>query len=264
MATTTIEPQQLDEKYHFLLRKLHSLTGIVPLGVFLCEHMLTNSMAYGPGGPEAFDKSVHFLHELPHLWALEVFGIFLPLAFHAIYGIAIALSGKSNVSTYTYCSNWRYLFQRVTGFAAFAFLIVHLLKFRFAHLINWGPEFVGSANPFELTRNGLMAWTPGGDWSVAPWLTFAIYWIGLAAACFHFANGIWAFCITWGITIGEKSQKRAGVVAAMIGILLFVGGGLSLFGFRSPPEEAHSPSEPVLVEHGSQQAMAEVPQQGAP
>ena len=86
MATTDFEPQRLDEKYHFLLRRLHSLSGIIPIGVFLFEHMLTNSMAFY-GGRDKFNESVHWLHGLPWLLGLEIFGIFLPIAFTLIIGI---------------------------------------------------------------------------------------------------------------------------------------------------------------------------------
>lgn len=235
MSTTTIEPRHLDEKHHFLLRKLHSLTGIVPIGAFLIEHMLTNSMAFGSGGRDEFNEAVHFLHQLPYLWALEFFGIFLPIAFHAIYGIKIALSGQSNVGAYPHWSNRRYFLQRFTGYVAFIFLIIHLLKFRFAHLIGWGPEFIGSADPFEITRNGLTAWSIWGL-VVPQGITMTLYVIGLACACFHFANGIWGFCISWGITVGEKAQKRVGALAALVGIVLFVWGSLSLYAFATVPE----------------------------
>ena len=79
MATASHETQTFDQKHHFLLRKLHSLSGIIPIGAFLIEHLLTNSLAFA--GPERFNKAVHGIHELPWLLALEVFGIFLPLAF---------------------------------------------------------------------------------------------------------------------------------------------------------------------------------------
>ena len=31
------------DKHYFLLRRLHSLTGIVPIGIFLLAHLTTNS-----------------------------------------------------------------------------------------------------------------------------------------------------------------------------------------------------------------------------
>ncbi len=255
MSTPNLEPQTLDQKHHFLLRRLHSLSGIVPIGVFLIEHMITNSRAFEwwglwSGGKEPFNDAVHFLHALPFLPLLEIFGIFLPLAFHAIYGLKIALSGESNVTSYPYMDNRRYFLQRLTGYIAFLFIIVHLLKFRFAHIIGWGPEFMDPALPdkFEITRNGLQAWNIWGL-IVPAWLTFTMYWIGLAAACFHFANGIWTFCITWGITIGEQAQRRMGKLCVVIGLALFILGGASLVAFAraEAPKDQDDAAETVIV-----------------
>jgi succinate dehydrogenase / fumarate reductase cytochrome b subunit len=251
LASEDFEPRRLDERYHFLLRKLHSLSGIVPIGAFLIEHMLTNSMAFY-GGKERFNESVHWLHGLPYLLFLEIFGIFLPIAFHAVYGITIALTSESNVSSYPYFANWRYLLQRLTGYVAFLFIILHLLKFRFADWVGWGPAFVGSVDPFEITRNGLVAWRPGGQLVVPPAVTFAIYCIGLAAACFHFANGIWGFCISWGLTISRKGQQRVGVVSALIGLVLFAWGSLALYAFAVAPKPQAGIIAQVVAGHPDQ------------
>jgi succinate dehydrogenase / fumarate reductase, cytochrome b subunit len=247
LATTDLEPQRLDEKYHFLLRRLHSLTGIVPIGAFLIEHMLTNSAAFY-GGKAKFNEEVHWLHGLPWLWALEVFGIFLPIAFHAVYGVVIALTSQSNCSTYPYFANWRYFLQRLTGYVTIVFVIIHLLKFRFADWVGWGPTFIGSVDPYEITRTGLTAWTPGGTFVVPAAITFTFYWIGLACACFHLANGIWSFCIVWGLAISKKGQQRIGVVGALVGLLLFAWGSLSLYAFATAPGPNRPPSAGVIPE----------------
>lgn len=249
MSTTPTDSTSLEERQHFLLRKLHSLSGIVPIGVFLIEHLLTNSMAFQ--GPARFNEAVHSLHHLPYLLALEVFGIFLPLAFHAIYGIKIALSAHPNVSTYPYMDNWRYFLQRITGYIAFVFIIVHLMKFRFAHLVGWGPEYIGSSDPFEITRHGLTAWHPWGL-AIPEGVTITMYVIGLAAACYHFANGIWSFCVSWGITVGDKAQRRVGLGAAVVGIVLFIWGGLSLYAFVKAPVPGQKEVKPMIAEHAVQ------------
>src|SRR5262245_29773723 len=95
----------------FLLRKLHQLTGIVPLGLFFFVHMYTNSAAMN--GAENFNKHVRDIHDIPYLIFIEVFGIFLPLLFHSIYGIFISAEARPNVFNYSYARNWFYIFQRV-------------------------------------------------------------------------------------------------------------------------------------------------------
>ncbi len=230
----TLDAPTLDRKYHFLLRKLHSLSGIIPVGVFLIEHLLTNSMAFQ--GEARFNEDVRWLHHLPFVTFLEVFGIFIPLAFHAGYGIVIAMTAEPNVSHYPYLGNVRYTLQRLTGYIAFVFIIIHLLKFKFAHYVGWGPNFMDPQNNyFQVTRRGLMEWQPFG-WQV-PWqATFTLYAVGLLSAVFHFCNGIWSFCISWGIAVGVTAQRRVGYAATALGVVLLAWGGMSLYAFKTHPK----------------------------
>jgi succinate dehydrogenase / fumarate reductase cytochrome b subunit len=73
----------------FLLRKLHQLTGIVPLGMFFFVHLYTNSTALN--GAKVFNEHVGGIHEMPYLLFIEIGGIFLPLLFHSVYGISAEL-----------------------------------------------------------------------------------------------------------------------------------------------------------------------------
>ncbi|MGI8469766.1 MAG: succinate dehydrogenase, partial [Pyrinomonadaceae bacterium] len=113
----------------FLMRKLHQLTGIVPLGLFFFGHMYTNSAAMG--GEKNFNDHVQGIHDIPYLLFIEIFGIFLPLVFHSVYGIFISMEARPNNGNYNYGRNWFYLFQRVTGVFLFFFLTFHILNFRF-------------------------------------------------------------------------------------------------------------------------------------
>src|SRR5437868_9143125 len=97
----------------FLLRKLHQLTGIVPLGLFFFVHMFTNSKAMN--GEGVFEHAVQEIHDIPYLLLIEIFGIFLPLVFHSVYGIIISSEARPNIGNYRYGRNWFYIFQRVTG-----------------------------------------------------------------------------------------------------------------------------------------------------
>src|SRR5687768_3677937 len=113
----------------FILRKLHQLTGIVPLGMFFFVHMFTNSAAMN--GKENFNKHVKDIHDIPYLLFIEIFGIFLPLLFHSVYGIFISAEARPNVLNYGYGRNWFYILQRATGIFLFFFLLFHILNFRF-------------------------------------------------------------------------------------------------------------------------------------
>lgn len=210
--------------HEFLLRRLHSLSGVIPIGFFLIEHLYTNSMAYL--GPEKFNEHVRWLHNLPYLFALELLFIFIPIAFHGIYGIYIALTGRPNVGAYPYLDNWRYTLQRVTGYVAFVFILAHLMHFRFAHWFG-GTKYLGHEDPFWLTWQGFV-----NLWLPAP-VVSAVYAIGLASAVFHLCNGMTTFCITWGITVGDVARKRVGVAFAGLGVVMFVWGALSIRAFMT-------------------------------
>src|SRR5919199_1531045 len=71
----------------FVFRKLHQLTGIIPLGLFLLEHFYTNSKAMT--GPADFNNAVRDLQSIPYIIFIEVLGIFVPLIYHAVYFLFI-------------------------------------------------------------------------------------------------------------------------------------------------------------------------------
>ena len=71
----------------FVLRKLHQLSGIVPLGLFLLEHFYTNSKALS--GAADFNNAVKDLQSIPYIIFREIGGIFIPRISHAAYGLVI-------------------------------------------------------------------------------------------------------------------------------------------------------------------------------
>ena len=58
---------------HFYLRRLHSLSGIFPMGVFLLEHFFGN--AFATRGPEAYNRYVEFLLGMPSAGAGDRAGL---------------------------------------------------------------------------------------------------------------------------------------------------------------------------------------------
>src|SRR5947209_19474072 len=72
----------------FVLRKLHQLSGIVPLGAFLLEHFYTNSKAVNPNtGVGDFNEAVATLQGIPYILLIEITVIFIPLIYHAVYAL---------------------------------------------------------------------------------------------------------------------------------------------------------------------------------
>ncbi|MCA1031967.1 succinate dehydrogenase cytochrome b558 subunit [Bacillus timonensis] len=188
----------------FINRKLHSLLGVIPVGIFLIQHLVVNHFA--TKGEEAFNNAAHFMESLPFRYVLETFVIFLPLLFHAIYGLYIAFTAKNNVSNYSYFRNWMFLLQRISGVITLIFVAWHVWETRIA------AAFGAEVN-YQMMENIL---------SSTPMLIF--YMVGVISTTFHFANGLWSFGVSWGLTVTPRSQKISSYVT--IGIffaLTFVG-----------------------------------------
>ena len=194
----------------FILRKLHQITGIVPLGVFYFVHIYTNSTAMS--GPRVFDEHVQDIHNMPYLLFIEILGIFVPLAYHSIYGIIISREARFNVGNYSYARNWFYIVQRISGAFLFFFLIFHILNFRFGMIpgLNTTPV-AGHANiAYNIVSHEFQ-----ND------IIFLVYVLGVLATAWHLAYGFFLFAVDWGIVIGEKAQKIA--LYASLGLAVFLG-----------------------------------------
>jgi succinate dehydrogenase / fumarate reductase cytochrome b subunit len=197
----------------FILRKLHQLSGIFPLGIFLLEHFYTNSKALT--GPDDFNKAVTDLQSIPYIIFVEIGGIFIPLIYHAVYGLVITMEARPNNLAYPYPRNWFYLVQRITGVILFFFILFHVLNFRFGMVPGLNTTSVAQApnEAFQIVSREFHIW----------WI-FAIYMVGITATVWHFANGIWLFLVDWGITIGERAQRVTGYACIAFGVLLLLVG----------------------------------------
>lgn len=207
----------------FILRKLHQVSGIVPLGLFFFAHMFTNSKSVN--GEAVFEKAVQDIHDIPYLLLIEIFGIFLPLTFHAVYGAIIASESKHNLSNYGFSGNWFYVLQRATGGFLFLFIFFHILNFRFG--------LIPGLNQIPVAGNAKLSYEiVAGDFSI-PWI-LAIYILGIAATAWHLAYGFWLFAVDWGIIIGEKAQRYALFGCAAVAVGLFAVGTNAAVGFLRP------------------------------
>jgi succinate dehydrogenase / fumarate reductase, cytochrome b subunit len=208
-------------RHEFLIRRLHSLSGLVPVGAYMTVHLLVNSSLVRGAG--AFQNNVNQIHSLgPFLPLVEWAFIFLPIIFHAAFGVWIIMSGKSNVDRYRYTSNFRYAMQRWTGVIAIVFIFFHVF-----HLHGWfhGDYWLKIVEPWGMAsfRPYNAASTLATALSGFLWPIF--YLLGVLACVYHFANGVWTAGITWGIWISPKAQRWAtylctagGIGLAMVGL----------------------------------------------
>lgn len=209
-AGTTVSPGRGE----FYLRRAHALTGVFPVGVFLVVHLWTNARALE--GREAFQRAVGEIQSVPLLGLLELFGILLPLAFHALYGVAIALRSSPNPLRFGHARNWMFFLQRATGLAALAFILVHLAEYRL-------PKLLGSLaweGFYDRLADRLAG--PGG---------FALYLLGVTACVVHLAHGLWLSGITWGLTASARSMRRAALVWLVFGVFVWALGVNTLLHF---------------------------------
>ncbi|MEY4479339.1 MAG: hypothetical protein RLZZ267_17 [Bacillota bacterium] len=199
----------------FYSRKLHSLLGVIPLGFFLLEHLLTNFEAFY--GLEAFSEQIEWLVSLPLVLVLEIFGIWLPLLYHGVYGLFIAFQARHNTNNFGYFRNWMFRLQRITGVITLIFVAWHVFETR----VQVGLGKVEHADLGLLMHNIL-----------SDNLMFTLYLIGVIATAFHFSNGLWAFLVSWGITIGAKSQRISTYFTMVLFVIMSVMFVISLTSFR--------------------------------
>lgn len=214
-----VAPLRPGQGHSFLLRRLHSLTGIFPIGAFLVEHFLSN--AFATNGPAAYNENVRLLSGLPFVFYLELFFIWLPITYHSVYGFYIWFRGGSNVGDYPWVGNWMFTAQRWTGAIAFFYMGWHVWSMRFngVHILtNTVAAYWKVQNEFHHT------------WAVA------FYFVGIISASWHFAYGIWLFCAKWGIVTGDRARRNFGVLCFLIALVFVAVGTVTMLAFLTSPQ----------------------------
>ena len=205
----------------YYYRKLHSLLGVIPIGVFLVEHFLTNYSAFrgGANGHAEFIDSVLWIQNLPFIFFLELFGIWLPLLYHGVYGLYVAYQSRNNVSHYGYFRNQMFMLQRVTGVITLIFIVWHTFETRVQLALG-----NVAATDLGVLMHSILS-NP---------VYFALYCVGIVAAVFHLSNGMWNFFVTWGITVGPRAQRASSVVWGIFFVVMTTVGILAMSAFVDP------------------------------
>lgn len=204
---------KVSDRTYFTLKRLHSLSGVVPIGLFLLEHLLTNAKALQ--GPAAFDAAAAELARIPAVLVIEALGIWAPIAFHMVLGILIATTAQANLGKHGYSRNWQYLLQRVTGLLLVFYIVYHMWALRFS------ADYLNSASAYAYVNQHLQK--PA---------VLAFYVLGILSACYHFGNGLYGFAIHWGLVTSRDGQRRVGQIGFAVFLALSALGIGSLFGFQ--------------------------------
>ena len=205
MSATATRPET-----SYLLRKLHSLSGVVPVGAFLAEHFWSNSAALVSA--DKYNQVSQDLQTIQFRVFVEWAIIFLPILFHGIYGVHIWLRGESNVSQYPWVKNWLFTLQRYTGLIAFVYIGWHVYTQR------WLTHGMSSY--------GEMAQQMRSSWA------FAFMIVGVLASSFHLGVGIWNFLCKWGLAATARAQRAAGRLGVAVGFGFSVVGLMIVASFR--------------------------------
>ncbi|MBK1645589.1 succinate dehydrogenase [Thiocapsa imhoffii] len=200
---------------HFLLRRVHSLLGLIPVGAFLIFHLWENSQSR-LGAEHYNEQVVAALKGMNYLPLLEIFVIALPLLFHAGYGLVISAQMRSELLRYRYPRNHLYWMQRISGIGILFFLLLHVGMTRIQGF--WDPAV---AEDLYTHMQALLS---------QPWL-LGVYVVGLLLSVFHFANGLSSMAIAWGVTTSVRAQRLFGGFCVLFGLLLAALGLHGLMGF---------------------------------
>ncbi|HEY4531869.1 MAG TPA: succinate dehydrogenase cytochrome b558 subunit [Kurthia sp.] len=196
----------------FYWRRLHSLLGLIPVGLFVTMHLLINYSA--TNGEESFNKASGLMESIPFLPIVEWVVIYIPLMFHAFYCVYIAFTAKPNLNRFGTTRNWFFMMQRVTGIFLVIFIAWHIFQTRLQKTIN------GAEIDYNLVAD--IVSNPG---------MLAFYIVGIIATTFHLANGIWSFLVSWGLIQSPKSQKVTTYITMIFFVLLSVVGVMAILAF---------------------------------
>lgn len=204
---------------NFVLHKLHSLSGIIPVGFYMLQHLTLNSFSLA--GESQFNGVISFFGSIPWyiLLAMETLLIWIPLLFHAVYGLFITNRAQVNYfGHYKWQENLMYTLQRYTGVFLFLFLIFHVSSTTASKYFHHDDSLLMYAQwQHNLTSYG--------------YALTALYILGVAIASYHLSYGIWNFCIRWGIAVSEQAQARIQRFSFWMFIAVTLLGWAALAGF---------------------------------
>jgi len=181
----------------YLSSKTASLFGLLPVGVWVLNHLWNNLHALR--GAEAWERSVT-QHRSPAVQLVTYAVVLLPLATHAIWG-AVRLPSTRLQATTSAFANVRHVVHRLAGLGILAFLGAHLwLAFLRPRLFHGGPE------PFDDLAREMRFHRP----------TLVVYVLGVLGTAYHLANGVQAVMVGWAPRPWGGTMNRLSIVAALV------------------------------------------------
>jgi len=216
--------------------RLHSATGMMPLTVFFALHLWINARA--TQGRRAYETWACALHSIPGRSVFETLFIAVPLVFHAVYGVLIALDRVPGYPDPPNAHPWSRSMERATGIGALLFVAFHVVAIRLPLLT--GELVAEDLHPRLVDQ---LSTTNALGVPVAA----VLYLLGLAATAYHLANGVSRFCLRAGMGDTPRARRVLSISCTLLGSVSFLVGantvvyfatGASLLGGRGSPPSA--------------------------
>lgn len=197
-----------------LARRLHAISGVVPVGAFLAFHLFVNASA--ARGPDAYNATARRLQQFPVAVLIETVVIVLPLVFHGVYGLFVIAAEPPGAAHPGPAGRVLSVFQRVTGVFLFAFILFHL----------WTTRLIQVRDHEDLDLFRLMQAA-----LASPWI-HALYVAGILSAAGHLSAGLWSFSRLGSLAGASRARGAVAIVAVAVFVLLSAVGLRSLAAFR--------------------------------
>ncbi len=206
----------LSDPSYARLKRLQIWTGVLPVGLFLISHLVTNARAIA--GAEVFDRAAAQIARIPNLYAIEVVAIALPMLLHVALGVMLGVTPQAAGDTVGYPRPWMLIAQRATGFFLVIYVVFHVSATRLSV-----ARLRGTQDLFDLMARQLEH--PG---------VLAFHAAGVLAAAYHFGNGFTALAGPWGVNAGPRGRTLAARVGFAVFVVLSLVGLHALLAFVHP------------------------------
>jgi succinate dehydrogenase / fumarate reductase cytochrome b subunit len=183
------------------LRKLHSFTGLFPLGAYLLFHVYEHL-------PVRVGRDALLARLLrTSSWPLEVAVILLPLLGHAALGVYLGwrARGDEPQEARDYLSPAFRRLQLGSGLLVLAFLVLHVAGVWLPRALS--DDRPGAAYAAQLDQLGSL-----------PMAT--LYVLGVTAVCLHFGQGLAVLCARHGFL--QLTPRGSRLLGAGLGIALWL------------------------------------------
>ncbi len=228
-------------------RELHALSGVVPMGIFVIVHVLIQSRALA--GQEAIARVARWGLSISFISLLEIVLVYVPLTFHALYGVVLLVRPGRPPADSPYAANWR-LLVRGSAWAALVFIAYHA----YVMDLSQHAQGIDAVSKHTFLASYLSSGTSSAAGVLIPWNAL-FYLVGLAATTIHFAAGTWGYLVRTKRAATVEGKRRLAFGLGLAGTALFTLSSATVVAlatgsplFVSSPESPVCPAPPLPVE----------------